>query len=189
MELDTDFYLLGLQRAYGRFFTGGDRLGSVIDRALLHEEHPDVVPNPFEDVIPPSGRLIALFEALNWASALGDKLQQEWRVVHPDESWWWQDVPAGETARALRFARNSVHHDWAQAIVLPEVQPPTQTREGWHLWRWADALSSDRPDPEGEAAYQSRLAREVAGITLIHVTSVFVQGMLLVLQSQPQAAP
>ena len=101
MRLEPDFYYLGFQRAYGRFLGGGDRLGSLVDQTLRHFEDPDQEQHPSDDIVPTSAAFISLFESLNWAYALDDRLRDEWKPVRVDEREWWQHMEGGELARAL----------------------------------------------------------------------------------------
>lgn len=59
-------------------------------------------------------RFIPLFEALNWAVAISD---------YPGSS-----VRVDDTIRGLRFARNRVHHQWADAIEARDIRLPQLTR-------------------------------------------------------------
>lgn len=101
---------------------------------------------------------LPLFEALNWAASI-------------DEFLGTQKEPI---IRALRFARNRVHHQWANALYfMPGSEAGTWvlgvSRLGvasqWH-WRPAVELPVGRTDAEGEAAYRAHLETKSAGVTL-----------------------
>lgn len=58
----------------------------------------------------PRRAYLALFEGLNWSVAIDDRLRSDRGID------WWKETSGGEVQRAIRFARNRVHHDWAQAF-------------------------------------------------------------------------
>lgn len=78
--------------------------------------------------------------------------------------------------RGLRWARNSVHHDWSDALV---------STDGFHfprrfplvffewVWRPSADLPLGRPDARGEAAYTTHLQGHAARVTLRDVGAVF----------------
>jgi hypothetical protein len=119
----------------------------------------------------PEDRFIPLFETLNWVVAIMD---------HPEGQHLYKD----EIVRGLRFARNRVHHDLADALEPRDVPfasvqvtlastgsrlsaPPTVL--DW-FWKWPDQLPEGRPDAEGEEAYRKRLAGESVGDALAHLS-------------------
>ena len=74
----------------------------------------------------PDDMFIPVFEALNWAVTIGS--HKERRPPNSD---------LGELFKALRFVRNRVHHQWADAIFSTDgaefqIHFPTP----WHEWRW-----------------------------------------------------
>jgi hypothetical protein len=80
--------------------------------------------------------------------------------------------------RALRYARNCVHHDWAAALHTDlgptELVAPHATVLGI---TWANELRSDRPDRRGIAAYAQSLAGRNVGDTLSAAVKVYEQGV------------
>jgi hypothetical protein len=74
-----EWLLEGYRRSVGRF------------RDIAYEE------------LPPSESFILLFEALNWAATIADRLG-------------FGEKP--NLLRALEYARNAVHHDWLLALTL-----------------------------------------------------------------------
>jgi hypothetical protein len=122
----------------------------------------------------PEERFIPLFEALNWAAA----------IVDPNSSLRASLITDG-TVQGLRFVRNRVHHQWADALEARDepnpvglvaragvqgsriVGPPTVL-----VWFWKPLNQlppPDRPDPKGEAAYRAHLAGEPARHALDHL--------------------
>lgn len=53
----------------------------------------------------------AVFEALSWSVTLDERLRHDL-----DGRDWTADFKGGGVVRALRYARNCVHHDWAAAL-------------------------------------------------------------------------
>jgi hypothetical protein len=111
---------------------------------------------------------IPLFEALNWAVSAADFIG---RSKEP-------------YLRALRFARNRVHHDWANALYfMPGAELGVMvigvSRLGvascWH-WRGLGELPpAGRADAKGEKAYQELLGGQPAGVSLTWLES-FLRG-------------
>lgn len=101
---------------------------------------------------------VPLFEALNWAVSIDVFLAARQEPI----------------VRALRFGRNRVHHDWANALYfMPGAEAGVLvvgvSRLGvasrWH-WRFASELPAGRTDADGEAAYRELLEGQPAGLTL-----------------------
>jgi hypothetical protein len=110
---------------------------------------------------------IPLFEVLNWTVTIDFRLQQD--RADPE---WWKQVPDGVLARAVRLARNRVHHQWANAIGGPiasrhpesvprltafSLRPPHPYRQA--AWRWRKELpppeTPSTRDPRGESSTPS----------------------------------
>lgn len=121
-----------------------------------------------------------LFEALNWAVALDERIARS----HP-AGWDWRDqVSDGAIVRALRHARNRVHHDWADALwteALIVLQADTMLsadtllgdEDSW-VWRQLSELPpAGRYDREGESEYDKLLAGTSARATLDTLSRVF----------------
>jgi hypothetical protein len=101
----------------------------------------------------PVRAFMPLFEALNWAAAIDFRLQRDW-PGQPSEKGRWSDAfDAGKTLRGLRFARNRVHHQWADAIARAADHAPRRRRvivpaRGWSgtgLWTWRRTLPPESP--------------------------------------------
>jgi hypothetical protein len=78
----------------------------------------------------------------------------------------------------VRFARNRVHHQWSDALVLNEGERgyPKTFPVVYFEWRWrsaGDLPKPDKPDPEGEAVYQQQLQGEQARDTTRQLANVF----------------
>jgi hypothetical protein len=64
---------------------------------------------------------VPLFEALNWAVALDDRCAQHWAPEGEPLGFAWRDrVTGAEVMRGVRWARNGVHHQWSDALVVEE---------------------------------------------------------------------
>jgi hypothetical protein len=105
----------------------------------------------------PTTTYVSLFEALNWAVALDDRVGAHWVPdVEPVGFEWRARLGHGaELMAGVRFARNRVHHQWCDAITVER-----NLRGEFKNWVWiaGDELPPpDKPDPNGEAVYRSEL--------------------------------
>lgn len=127
-----------------------------------------------------------LFEALNWAVALDDQARQHWAPEGVPLDWAWRTrVPGGDVVDAVRWARNRVHHQWADSLALSEgVSAPLVAPVVAHEWRWrqlADLPDADLPKGKVAAAaagaaeghYRDLLADRPARHTLSELSSPF----------------
>jgi len=121
----------------------------------------------------------ALFEALNWAVSLDELVAKT-----SPAGWKWRDGAVdGDLVRALRYARNRVHHQWADAIRFQPDDSSSSGRLGLMVlgrarlggigtpasWRWRalpELPPATRPDADGEAAYGRLLAGHSPPLTL-----------------------
>jgi hypothetical protein len=119
---------------------------------------------------------IPLFEALSWASSLEGRIAHEW----PDRQAardWWRQFPTGETVRAIRHARNRVHHQWAEAITIDEADRELPVR--FAPWYWRARLPPGRQtDVEGERLYEAQLAGEPVLGALGRLLGVFAGALM-----------
>jgi hypothetical protein len=103
----------------------------------------------------------ALFEALSWAASLDELLG------FPDDS---------PVLRGLRFARNRVHHQWANALWLDPggAEFPMRLPFAFFEWRWrgAEQLPPGR-NVRGRPVYQQHLAGRPARRSLDAVADYF----------------
>lgn len=151
--------LLGGYQAAGRRFTEA-RLGS--DPALNFQ---------------------ALFEALNWAVALDDHLRQHWAPGGKPLDWAWRcRIDDGQHVSAVRFARNRVHHQWADTLLLCQggVAAPFEFPLVTHEGKWRP--SADLPcgdDNHGIDDYDRHLADNPARFTIRRIDRVYRRLALL----------
>lgn len=186
--LDITFYLVGYIKAANRFTGCGDRLFDVNRRTVAWFEDPVANPNPDDDDISLTGIFIPLFEALNWAVSLDDRLASEW--PDPPGRDWHKKVSCGGRVRGLRYARNSVHHDWAQAIDLPQKYRHLPARRSIKSWRWTSALPLKSPgfqDPDGERAYREKLVGECVVVTFAELFAGFGEALHYLSEHKPGA--
>jgi hypothetical protein len=121
---------------------------------------------------------IVLFEALNWAVALDERTARHWAPDGKVLSWRWrQRVPGAAVMAGIRFARNRVHHQWADVLGRAEggfTAPLSAPLVSWEwVWRTADALPQGNPDAVGEGVYRASLAGRPARVTLTELSAAF----------------
>jgi hypothetical protein len=191
---DFEVLVTGYMRAVSRFMTGGDRPGPLVDRALRHAEDPSTETDPFSDEIKVSAYYHSLFEALNWAYTLDDRLTR--RDLGPD---WYKHLADDEDIRdlaksvpAIRYARNAVQHQWDEAVYLDEEK--AQGARGRTLnvyWYWLPELGGDKRDPTGRMAYAEHLAGHAVLTTLTGLMPVFSHAAVAVADraQQPNQRP
>jgi hypothetical protein len=175
-RLSPEMLLYGFVRAVGRFTRSGLNEEAItglndapdLDRQVLAAEWGT-----------------AVFEALNWSVTLDERLRHEL-----DGSDWIADLKAGGVVRALRYARNCVHHNWAAALDadLGSNEPVAPHATVFGI-TWANELRSDRPDRRGAAAYGQALAGRNVGDTLLAAVKVYEEGVrsLVGVDESPQA--
>lgn len=123
-----------------------------------------------------AGAFPPLFESLNWASSLDDRIGAHWAPWGTTLAQEWRnEVPAAAVMAGVRFARNRVHHQWADALILhdgiPFPMPFPIPFFGWK-WRPADQLPTGK-NTEGEDVYRERLQGEAAHVSLIELQGAF----------------
>jgi hypothetical protein len=122
---------------------------------------------------------LPLFEALNWAVALDERIAAHWAPEGKQLGWGWRDrVEAADVMAGVRFARNRVHHQWSDALRLDDrgFVLPVTLPTGFFEWRWrdlADLPPSKRRDSDGESVYRDRLADSPARLTLTRLRDAF----------------
>jgi hypothetical protein len=163
-RLAPEALLYGFMRSIGRFTRSGLSGETLTDL----DEDDDLDREVF--VIEWSN---AVFEALNWSVTLDERLRHD-----TEEKDWTVGIDGGSVIRALRFARNSVHHDWSSALDLGlppgEFLAPHSTV---FEITWVDELTPDRPDRKGAAAYAESLAGRNVGETLLAAGKVCEEGV------------
>jgi hypothetical protein len=113
----------------------------------------------------PAPASIALFEALNWAVALDDRAGEHSAPEGNTLGFGWRDrVQDAYRMRAIRFVRNSVHHQWSDALSLHQggISLPMRLPARFFAWRWR-ALSELPARPTRKSAKEkARQAEEEA---------------------------
>jgi hypothetical protein len=129
----------------------------------------------------PVGAVIPLFEALNWAVALDERLRKDWI---PDgkrkpPGWEWptrltNNEGHAEMVRAIRFIRDRVHHQWADAVLPGKAEsryPPRDTE-----WVWAAAIDLPEADPgydRHRGSYERLLEGRTAEYALVILAEIY----------------
>ncbi len=120
-----------------------------------------------------------LFEALNWSVALDDQIRTRWSPHGKSLNWGWRDeVEGGQYVRAVRFARNRVHHQWADALELTTdgATVPFTIPMVLHEWSWR--RSTDLPtgeDSRDQSTYDRLLANHPARYALQLLDETYAQ--------------
>jgi hypothetical protein len=139
----------------------------------------------------PAATYVPLFEALNWAHALDERVAAHWVPNGKTVGFGWRDrIPNAEIMAGVRFARNSLHHDWSEAVVLrdggvsfPLSFPLSFTsglEDGSRAWEWvwrdADELPppSKKPHADSERIYREQLQGRNVKMTLDVLGGVFL---------------
>jgi hypothetical protein len=98
---------------------------------------------------------------LNWAAALDERLKKEWVPDGTDQApgWDWPTRLRGETeadiVRGMRFIRNRIHHQWADAVTVVEARHYYPPRESEWIWVPAGDLPKvERADDRGRDGYE-----------------------------------
>jgi hypothetical protein len=97
-----------------------------------------------------------LFEALNWAVAIDERVGAHWVPDGKPLEWEWRDRlgPEARLMGGVRFARNRIHHQWSDAMAASCSLAGDFV--AW-IWRPVEDIPKGRPDPNGEAIYRDRL--------------------------------
>jgi hypothetical protein len=92
----------------------------------------------------------ALFEALNWAVALDERIANDWsprgRPLGPS---WRKELTDAELLGVVRLLRNRLAHQWSSAMTL-------EPDDGEWRWRRFDEIKPGRDDPAAEKLYRER---------------------------------
>jgi hypothetical protein len=124
----------------------------------------------------PVATYVPLFEALNWAQALDERVRAHWVPNGKPAGFSWRNrILHGDLMGGVSFVRNSVHHDWSEAVVLRDhgVSFPltfpmsftSGTGKPWQ-WYWRDAdelpVPSKKQFADNELVYRTQMqGREV----------------------------
>ena len=192
--------LLWFTRAAGRFLGEEDTtsLGEALRVGIANKDHPDLeglVKAAYaekasdwdlDEQLTTIERYFALFEALNWAVSLDDRLSRDWpfeEIIYG--KYWCDDFIGGGLIRGLRHARNAVHHDWSLAIDIDPIESPFHLRLDLLGLAWSPERLSDRDDGSA-AAYSANLADRVVGDTLFEISDLLVAGAKIVEGGRPE---
>jgi hypothetical protein len=163
-RLAPEMLLYGFVRAVGRFTRSG-----LSEEALAD---PDDAPDLERQVLAAEWGT-AVFEALNWSVTLDERLRHD---LHGRD--WTADLKGGRVVRALRYARNCVHHNWTAALdVGLEPEELVASHATVFGITWTNELHSDRPDRKGVIAYGEALAGRNVGDTLLAAVKVYEEGV------------
>jgi hypothetical protein len=127
---------------------------------------------------------IPLFEMLNWAVALDERVRKRWCPEGKPLGWEWREyVHGAEVMSGIQYVRNSVHHQWSDALELDHGRRgyPRTYPVVFFEWRWR--LASDLPLPEkrhqnkgwkeGKEFYKTHLQGEMTRLTVQQLANVF----------------
>jgi hypothetical protein len=121
----------------------------------------------------PVATYVPLFEALNWAVALDDRTAAHFVPDGKPVGYRWRErIPNAEFMGGVRFARNSVHHQWSDALKLDHsaAQLPATLPSEFFEWVWRPAAELPNPDKKPRAAdkriYVEHLEGRAARIVL-----------------------
>jgi hypothetical protein len=128
----------------------------------------------------PLAAVTPLFEALNWAVALDERLKKEWIPDGKDHApgWDWPMRLRGETeadiVRGVRFIRNRVHHQWADAVTVVEARHYYPPRESEWVWVPAgDLPKAERADDRGRDGYERMMEGHPVDSILTTLTLIY----------------
>lgn len=148
-EVPFETFLQGFSKACGRYLAASD--------SFAHEKS-----------------FMPLFEALNWAVALDDRIGDAWEKKKDKLPGYWAEWYAnGPTAKGVRFVRNRVHHQWANAVFHSHSGNAAAAAAGF-MWRWlpADQLPPGRDDTFRDE-YEQHVAADLVSTTLQLLTGSF----------------
>lgn len=172
--VDIAVFYLGYAEACSRFQGGGEPIHVSLERGIRSQTPNEwLTLGPSINEMGPAavvGSFIPLFEALNWATSLDDHVRASWPF---EAERWYESIPCGSTVRAVRFARNRVHHQWAQALTLGDADRDLPARVASWVWAWRTELPAGRRDLPGERLYREDLAGEPVIGALGRLTAVF----------------
>jgi hypothetical protein len=120
----------------------------------------------------PDPAFFALFECLNWAVAVDDLIREVWSPDGEALGWEWREFQGGEALADLlngvRYARNLVHHHWADALELDDgFRFPVRFPMVFFSWVWrAVEQLPEHPGAENQHVTRNRDAysRRLAGV-------------------------
>jgi len=122
----------------------------------------------------PLATFIPLFDALGWVVALDSRFQESWKRARTNPAKWWSDgFIHGDTVKGVRFARNRVHHQWADALETTSGRAyPAAYPKVYMEWRWRAELPPG-PNDEFKEHYDQGVASHPARVTLGGLSECF----------------
>jgi hypothetical protein len=125
----------------------------------------------------PADALIPIYETLNWATTLDERLASDAAAGEGLDWSWRANYTDGKVVAGVRYARNRVHHQWAEALyVTPGAQLPMQLPAPLFEWRWRSELPPGKDD-RGLSEYEELLSGQPARVTLVLLNQVFTQAV------------
>ncbi len=117
------------------------------------------------------------FECLNWIVSLDDRVGAIWAPDGTPLGAAWRDRLGGDAhlSAGIRFARNRVHHQWADAIARRDgFRYPRRYPRGFVEWTWrpAEDLPAGRY-ADGESVYRQSPAGQRVTDSLAASLGVF----------------
>jgi hypothetical protein len=148
-EVGLGTLLAGYRQAYQRWMNG-----------------PRIDPDPEQ-------AFFAIFEALNWAVSIDDRLKDTllgWLSACDERGY----------VVGFRYARNAVHHHWAEALWLDRrgATLPTPLPHAFFEWCWQPQLRAT--NERGLAKYRTHLSGQPVRFTLEALESVFEKAVTAV---------
>lgn len=118
----------------------------------------------------PDPAFFAIFEALNWAVSIDLRLKDtllSWPRAYDQHGY----------VAGFRYARNAVHHDWAEALWLDRrgALIPTPVPHALFEWCWLPELHSTRTG--GLDQYRAHLSGKPVRFTLEALESLFAKAV------------
>jgi len=162
-QVGIEVLYIGYIEACSRYSGSGEPIHDVLARAVRSgtlrpwfNEGP-TIEEAADDAAATAFR--SLFEALNWATALDERLRKDWpESADP----WHRMVPWGMIVPAVRYTRNRAHHQWAEVLALfDQADGALPARMGPWVWCWKAELPpapKQHRDEHGERLYGKLLA-------------------------------
>ena len=118
-----------------------------------------------------------LFEALSWAASLDFRIGELWAPDgQPFGEDWYMRPGGADVVPGLRWARNTVHHDWANALRLDTGgrRYPRHYPLRYFEWVWRDTAElPPNSRTKGKNDYAKLMAGQPAEVTLQLLGKIF----------------
>ena len=130
----------------------------------------------------PVATYVPLFEALNWATALDERVRAHWTPDGTPVGYDWRKrILHADLMDGVSFVRNSVHHDWSEAVVLRDhgvtfplsfpMSFTSGTGKPWQ-WYWRDADELPPPSKKQRADSEQVYRDQMQGREVQHLLDV-----------------